>query len=723
MRRKRTPAQQAKGLLSDWAVVAVSALAGAAVVAGVFDPRGAGWFAALVALAVVGVLAWDGSARWRGERRERPFVDIEGPLLWTVAAWMLVRLGGEYTGHLTPIPAALVAWLVATRAPRIWLFPAVAAVALEVGLTAAGRQDAAELLLHLLLYAGSAWLLSVFAGSEAHRRRVSEAMARSRTEQEKEDRARDFGLLTAQAPSIRDLPGLSEIGERQTIGRLALDDLDTAFSLELELLRRALGLTTAAVLWLSPDGRELRLRGLSSRRQDLDRGPYPAGAGITGSLMRDVSELAVAPVKSGFAGVPYYDEHAGVGGVFAAAITSASGDGRMRGILVVDREATNRWTDDEREVLRLAARKLALDVDLGRRLKATDHERDLFARFVAVLGELNRVMGLEGVTRAAVDAVRALVPADFVAITLHDEAQSDAPVHRVVRAAGDGAERIEGLQFTDDEGMVGQAVRIGHPLPAGGAHKGTTPVFTGSERLPDMRSLWIVPLRRENEPALGTMVLAAHDPGAFEPAHRRDMLDLIATQMSIKFDLARSHEQIREMATTDGLTGLANHRVFQQAFDNMLNRARRQKGSVSLLLTDIDKFKSINDTYGHPFGDQVLKRVARILQGAARNVDLAARYGGEEFAVLLEDTGVEGAMQVAERIRSEVEALVLDFEGKPVRVTLSIGIASWAEDGEEKADLIDHADQGLYYAKEHGRNQVVAWRDIGGAGSKSAAAS
>ncbi|MCA9541284.1 MAG: GGDEF domain-containing protein, partial [Myxococcales bacterium] len=193
----------------------------------------------------------------------------------------------------------------------------------------------------------------------------------------------------------------------------------------------------------------------------------------------------------------------------------------------------------------------------------------------------------------------------------------------------------------------------------------------------------------------------------------REMLELIAGQVAIKLDLAEAHEQIREMATTDGLTGLANHRTFQQAFDNMLSRADRRGDPLAFILIDIDHFKKLNDNYGHPFGDEVLRGVARVLASAVRKVDLAARYGGEEFGVILEGSDREGARQMAERIRAEVEALTFQHESKgEVRVTLSLGVAAFPGDGSEKEKLIANADLALYHAKHGGRNQVCCFADL-----------
>ena len=170
----------------------------------------------------------------------------------------------------------------------------------------------------------------------------------------------------------------------------------------------------------------------------------------------------------------------------------------------------------------------------------------------------------------------------------------------------------------------------------------------------------------------------------------QDILALIAEQVAVKIDLGQAHEQISKMATTDGLTGLANHRTFQHGFEMMLERAERQEFPLCLILCDIDFFKKINDNYGHPFGDHVLRKVSAVLGKAVRKIDLAARYGGEEFAIVLEKSD----------------------ERKKVLVTMSFGVASYPEDGSEKQILIDRADKALYHSKENGRNQTSVWAEL-----------
>jgi diguanylate cyclase (GGDEF)-like protein len=144
----------------------------------------------------------------------------------------------------------------------------------------------------------------------------------------------------------------------------------------------------------------------------------------------------------------------------------------------------------------------------------------------------------------------------------------------------------------------------------------------------------------------------------------------------------------------------------------MLARAERSAGKQTLLLTDIDHFKKVNDTYGHPIGDVVLRGVAQVVRDCVRKIDLAARYGGEEFAIMLEGTDLNGARQLAERIRAEVQKQVFQSPKGPFSCTLSLGIAVYPDDGHDAKALIDHADQALYHAKHNGRNRAVAWPDL-----------
>lgn len=175
-------------------------------------------------------------------------------------------------------------------------------------------------------------------------------------------------------------------------------------------------------------------------------------------------------------------------------------------------------------------------------------------------------------------------------------------------------------------------------------------------------------------------------------------------------ELASANEKLRaknaeleRLSVTDGLTGLTNHRALMQRLNDEAVRARRSARSFSFMMCDVDRFKDYNDSFGHQAGDEVLQSIAAILRDAIREVDCAARYGGEEFGIVLTDTDVSGAMEVAERIRKRVETTAFPQR----QITLSIGVAEYPADSADVSGLVAVADKALYAAKEAGRNQVV----------------
>lgn len=180
------------------------------------------------------------------------------------------------------------------------------------------------------------------------------------------------------------------------------------------------------------------------------------------------------------------------------------------------------------------------------------------------------------------------------------------------------------------------------------------------------------------------------------------MRDLLAQQKEL--------EQLKEQLTMDGLTGLKNYQALQNALEAEIHRAKREGLSLCFILGDIDHFKIVNDTYGHPIGDQVLRKVAQCLKAPLRESDLVARYGGEEFGVILPQTSLADAVKIAEDLRNAVAAVQVRHQGANVQVTMSFGIATLSERDKRNGDLLDRADRAMYGAKNSGRNccRVVA---------------
>ena len=164
---------------------------------------------------------------------------------------------------------------------------------------------------------------------------------------------------------------------------------------------------------------------------------------------------------------------------------------------------------------------------------------------------------------------------------------------------------------------------------------------------------------------------------------------------------------MRQLAITDGLTQVANRRHFDERIHEEIDRSQRYGRPLVLLLLDIDHFKKVNDSYGHPAGDAVLRRVADICRASIRTLDLVARFGGEEFAILLPETDIPGALQLAERIREEIAASPVVYGPHTIQVTASLGVAATENGDRDSEQLLKAADEMLYAAKQGGRNQVA----------------
>ena len=181
----------------------------------------------------------------------------------------------------------------------------------------------------------------------------------------------------------------------------------------------------------------------------------------------------------------------------------------------------------------------------------------------------------------------------------------------------------------------------------------------------------------------------------------------LSNQIAIAIENARMYNQMEELATKDGLTKLYNHSHFQEILAKEIEKAKRYERDLSLLMMDIDNFKDFNDTYGHQVGDEVLKKLARLLKDEVRESDTVARYGGEEFAVILPETDLNGAVEMGHRLNQAIRSMVIKYEDLKLTFTVSIGASSYHQ-GKSQKELINDSDEALYQAKDSGKDQTCA---------------
>ena len=285
----------------------------------------------------------------------------------------------------------------------------------------------------------------------------------------------------------------------------------------------------------------------------------------------------------------------------------------------------------------------------------------------------------------------------------------------VVQTAVDGIGAAAGrASMRDAEGRLQEVARTGEPEAFRRALHAAEAAVIDAGQIAEIQvggaSALAAPLGATEEgPQIVGIVSVARGDRAFTHGER-ELFAYLTNQASVSVENVDLHETVQRQAVTDELTGLFNHRRFQEVMTAEVERARRYGHELGLIMLDIDNFKSVNDTHGHLTGDNVLRAVARVLRQSSREIDEPARYGGEEMAVALPQTDLEGAYQFAERVRGRIEALEFPLPNGDgsLKVTASFGVASLATaDGATKSGLVAAADGALYEAKRSGKNRTV----------------
>ena len=300
--------------------------------------------------------------------------------------------------------------------------------------------------------------------------------------------------------------------------------------------------------------------------------------------------------------------------------------------------------------------------------------------------------------------VEKILPADSFSIVLVDELTGDVKIPYIVgEKATLPAERKAG------RGLTEYLLRLGGPLMLGAEDfRRLRESGEIDSQYDNIDHQWLgAPLSDLHGKVYGIVALNLHQPEKHFQSEDSGILAIIAAQISLAIDRKRLEENLERLAMTDELTGIANRRYFMQRVEDDLRRMQRYPAPASLLMMDIDHFKTVNDRYGHAMGDEVLRAVCRTGRSVLRDTDLIGRIGGEEFCLFLPQTTPAEAMQVAERLRQEIAALAFHSDvGGGFLVTVSVGVAGVKPDEGSLSDWLSRADGALYKAKAAGRNRV-----------------
>jgi diguanylate cyclase (GGDEF)-like protein len=400
--------------------------------------------------------------------------------------------------------------------------------------------------------------------------------------------------------------------------------------------------------------------------------------------------------------LPYYRTEVKIGSLLALPVRT--GD-VVTAVLVADRMEIQAFTAGEPEILEGFA---ALAGEALARARASQSLEDHGAEFAAIYPESRKLAAQKdaaSVRRHLLRCAKELVPFEAAAIVVADELQT----RYVIETAQGWAHEFEGREVGLSEktwaAWVVRSAESPVPLENLSSEKDRMPILVLDEGSGRAESLLAVPLRARNE-ALGALVLTGRR-GSFTAAAGR-VLELVCNQAAAALSTIQLLDRTKDMAVRDGLTGLYNRREFDRLLRQAIGREDRQKGKFALLMLDLDHFKQLNDTYGHPAGDQALRSTAQLLKRTLRQGDQAARYGGEEFVAILAGADEAGALHLAERVRRAIESEAVTVDDARIRFTASLGVAVWPAEGRDPAALLSSSDRALYAAKEGGRNRVIA---------------
>jgi diguanylate cyclase (GGDEF)-like protein len=478
-----------------------------------------------------------------------------------------------------------------------------------------------------------------------------------------------------------------------------------------------------------------RMRAAVHRGVEILEGLVPADKGFVHITREREGVLCVSDASSARKSLSFYPEDTKVGSFLVKIVKDPkwgkdADDGllteKIRCVLYFDSETVNTMSLDDITAKRLDefGNLVLKAMDTAGHLQKLTTEmssRDAISRYAR---GLTQSLKPEDIAGMALDAVVDAVPeCDSAVVMLYDEGLS------VVASKGDlvdrlGSERIlraepsqMGLllrRFAELESGQGIGDAQSAEIVINNEQAKRSPFFRKGEKLEGIISFAAIPcFMGEGNNTLKAAIAAVSSQSSAFGKDELEELRTIAGMMAPALDNALTHRKVDELSRTDGLTGLLNHRFFQIVLDGKLNNlSRGYFKSMAVIMVDGDRFKNVNDTYGHPVGDEVLVELARRLKTGVRKNDAVARYGGEEFAVILDNAGEKETREIAEKMRHSIRSQPFVTSAGKIRITASFGFSIVSgTDGFAKKELLEQADQALYHAKACGRDRVVSYRE------------
>jgi diguanylate cyclase (GGDEF)-like protein len=440
-------------------------------------------------------------------------------------------------------------------------------------------------------------------------------------------------------------------------------------------------------------------------------------SGLLGQLFRSGVNRLLEGDLPGAKSVMYYLDNPSIKSMVAVPLID-HGSGLRVGALVMDSVYPNAFNDSIAHALSYVASAIAM-LDYKGFYSAQKHiALQQYSGLYNYLRRFFQTMTVKDIFKQIINYVKTNMAYDRLTILAVD--QNEDLGGRIVYCDGVDSEQFANKSFTlSDKGIFVLSLLRNRPIERSfmPGFKDYLPRLNDLERKNlNLRQILVMPIASDPEAEMAQIAICLESSSSMPyNDHEKELLKAFAGVAGFAYDKALKFEKGREESMRDGHTGLINKKTLFEKLRVEKSRAERSRCNIGLLMMDIDHFKSVNDTYGHPIGDVVIKGIADTISNEIRkDIDIVARFGGEEFVVALIDTDSEGMIETAERIRKSVQKLAFDIhQADPLRVTVSIGAFLMVPGfNGELQKAVNNADQALYRAKEGGRNQVVQFQEV-----------
>ncbi len=485
----------------------------------------------------------------------------------------------------------------------------------------------------------------------------------------------------------------------------------------------------SVVLYLKMDDGMFLLSDAVSKTKDyIDRGQrLNFRGGYMGWVLKTKTQVLITNVKNIRKNLIYYTRDVAIKSLLATPLfmkpekNLTEGVQEIFGLLIVDSLDPKAFGEKEKLIVSLISERIVEIIDrfqLSEKVKLSSKELNSYYDFTQ---KLHSTQNADVIMDHIIETMEGLFEADFFGLTILESEDQGSVLRRV---NGESRKHVEGSRIPHYNTLIGLVDDSGKYFYSDDlSSRSKFRSIFGKEidfalGMKNIKSILIYPLfENASEQAdaednvIGCVILARKSKVPFSEGEI-SLAKIICSEASKSISATFNYLMVKELAIKDGLTGLYNHRHFQEMLTYTIAHSERYSSQASLLIMDLDDLKSINDNHGHRAGDSALSSVGTVISQTLRKVDIPARYGGDEFAVVLPNTDKRGSLIVAEKIRTNLKNIPLKFKGRECIITLSIGIATYPENGADSEELIEKADRALYESKNGGKDKITHFEDI-----------